>query len=432
MRLVKLKIQKFMAIDAFEADFRGGAVIVFEGRNGTGKTAHLRAIQALFAGGKAIPDVPIKHGSKKAEIVGETETLICKRTFTAKGTKLEVRPNKKGAVKLTSPQKVLDELIGMFLDPLEFDRMGADRRLVVLRELVGLDFSEEDAKHKALYDERTDVQRDIKRLDAQLGALPEPVDGDEEPQSVADLLTELKRRQQVNDDHASKRQMLAELRARAEELAGVDDEPGEIADIKSEITEMRALLDGKERLLEEAQAELTDLRAKGKPLAAEVELLEDLSTSETEAQIADAEGFAERTAQAKRWRELTAETETLDERREQLNDGMDEIDEAKAETIAATKYPIVGLEACDDGVYLDDVPWDQANASRRIIASTSIGLAVHPKLKIVCVENASLLDDDMRQTMRETVEAAGGQAFLEVVGSGAEVKVVIEGREASS
>jgi DNA repair exonuclease SbcCD ATPase subunit len=432
MKLTRLEIQNFMSIAAFEAEFGGAPVVSFEGKNGTGKTSHLKAIMALFAGGKAIPDVPIKRGAKKAQIVGETEDLICVRTFSKSGTRLEVRPSEKGAVKMNKPQQVLDKLIGMFLDPLEFDRMEKAKRLDVLRKLVGLDLSAIDKKRAGYENERRDVGRDLKKAQGALAKLPPAPTGEAPQMSVAEIMAELKKREQANDDRASKRSEFHETREKGlalrdeieERSTAIRDAELALAEAELQIEEMKA-----EQAL--AQSEIERLRAKGEGLAKEVNALVDDPVDDLKAQLADAETIALQAAEVERRAELMDEAKGYADQYEALSAKMAQIDDTRAKSISSAKYPFEGLEACDDGVYLDGVPWDQANSSRRIIASTSIGFAIHPELKIICVENASLLDADMLKAMRETAVQAGGQAFLEIVGSGDEVSVVIEGGEVS-
>lgn len=430
MKLTRLEIQNFMAITAFEADFDGAPVVVVQAKNGAGKTAFLRAIQALFAGGKAIPDVPIKRGAKKAQIIGETETLVCKRTFSKGGTKLEVRPNKKGAIKLTAPQKVLDELIGMFLDPLEFDRMARDKRLQVLRDLVGLDFTEMDQQRKTYEIERRDAGRDLKKARARLEAIPAP-SNDDPVESVSDLLAEIDRRQQVNDDHNSRRAKLDEMRGRASALAGGDDGPGIVDELHAEVKRLIDAAAEARHRCNDAAAELEKLRAEGTGLATAVGALVDEDVDEARARLSEAESIAAAAAKQGEREMLADEAAQLEAAYEGLTAKMEQVDQVKADALSDAKYPIEGLEACEDGVYLAGVPWEQGSSRDRIMASAAIGFALHPELKIVCVENASLLDAESLAAMRRLAAEKDGQAFLEIVGGGDEVAVVFESGEVS-
>ncbi|HDL48452.1 MAG TPA: hypothetical protein ENH33_00615 [Actinobacteria bacterium] len=428
MRLTRLEIQNFMAITSFECDFGEGAVIEFTGKNGTGKTAHLKAIQALFAGGRAIPDIPIKHGAKKAVIIGETEALVCTRIFTAKGTTLTVRPNEAGSEKIRSPQAVLDELIGQFLDPLEFDRMEKSKRDLTLAELAKLDFSKLDEQRSGWEKERRDAGRDLKKARARIEALPEPEpeeDGDTD--TVADLLVEIDRREQLNEDHGSKRSLLKDKRDRAGDLAD-----GGIKSLEEIAQRMQDDADAAKDSAEAAAVELETLREAGVVLAAEVAAMIDLDVAEVRAKLSQAGERATAAARQEERQRLVEEANQLDKTYQILTAKMDGVDSVKARSLEKATYPIDGLKLQDGETYLDGVPWEQCNASRRIIASTSIGFAIHPQLKIVCVENASLLDETMMQEMRETAEKAGGQAFIEIVGKGDKVSVKIRSAEDES
>ena len=425
MRLTNLKINDFMAITALDVDLDGAPVVAFEGKNGTGKTSALRAIMALFAGGRSIPDVPIRKGAKKAVIIGETETLRCTRTFSKSGTKLEVRPTEAGAVKMSKPQAVLDALIGMFLDPLEFDRMAADRRLRVLRELAGIDLSGLEAQRADIEAERRDVGRDQRKAEGALAKLPPLAAGDGDEMTVAEILSEITARERRNDDRNSQRSRLADLREEASNLIEQRTRvSNRVDELETELREAREEIDRLTPAIEE-------MRAEGKLLAATVEgLPPDESVDDLRAQLTDAEAAATRAADAARRSELELEAKGHASLYSDLTDRLADIDAAKAKAVSEASYPIEGLEALDDGVYLDGVPWDQCNSSRRIVASASIGFALHPELKIVCVENASLLDQDARRLLHETAAACGGQAFLEIVSSGDGVAVVIEGEDA--
>jgi DNA repair exonuclease SbcCD ATPase subunit len=422
MKLTRLKIQNFLGVEASDEDFDGAPVVAFRGRNGSGKTSRLAAIQALFTGGKSVPEIPIKRGAKKAMLVGETDTLICTRTFTKSGTKLEVRPKAEGAVKMTRPQQVLDELIGPFLDPMAFDAMDAKKRASTLRQLVGLDLSRLDETRSRYEQERRDVGRDLKRAKGALEKLgPEP-EGDADGMTVAEILTEIQAREQRNDDRNSQRAKLADMKARGQALIG------ERKTREERIRALEAELGELSKRQADSWSDLERLRVDGQKLAAEVDALPpDEPIDDLKAKLEDAEKVAAAAAQSERRSELGDEVDGLQSQYDTFTSKIGELDQTRTDAIAGAQYPVEGLEARDDGVYLDGVPWDQANASRRIVASTAMGFALHPELKIICVQNASLLDDQSLHEMRRVAMECGGQAFLEIVGDNEDVVVVIDG-----
>ena len=73
-RIVQLKINDFMAIEALEIPFGDDPVTRPCGPNAIGKSSVLRAIEFLFRGGKSAPEKPIRAGADAAEIVAELST----------------------------------------------------------------------------------------------------------------------------------------------------------------------------------------------------------------------------------------------------------------------------------------------------------------------------------------------------------------------
>ena len=152
MKIIKLKAENVKRLEAVTITPDGNLVVI-GGRNAQGKTSVLDSITYALAGALSHPDRPIRDGEDKAKIVCELDDLIVTRTFTPKGGSLIVS-NKEGA-KYASPQAMLDELTGkLTFDPLAFSRMPPKEQVNTLKSLVGLDFSELDAKRQALYDER--------------------------------------------------------------------------------------------------------------------------------------------------------------------------------------------------------------------------------------------------------------------------------------
>lgn len=425
-RLVALKVKNFMRVEAFDAVFDGKALTLLCADNAKGKTSILTAIDVGLRGArsKQMPDDPVHDGAKKAEIELDLGTLIAKRTVRAGKMELDVRPKKDGAVKLPSPQAVLDELIGQFLDPLEFDRLDREKRLRVLRDLAGLDFAGTDAAIADYRARRTEIGRDVRRLAGALAELPEPVDDEAGPQSVTDLLAELKRRRDHNDDVASKRSLLADKRGAAQRLMGeIEAKADRIADLRRELAET-------ERDHGDMVARLEVMRADGKTLASEVEQLCEEPTAEIETQIADAEAFAQRAADARRWREIRAERDTAEAEQDRLTAKIKQAEDTRARAIAEASYPIDGLEARDDGVYLHGKPWEQASSAERLSASTAIGFALHPRLKAILIRDGNRLGKKAREQLYADAERLGGQIVMEIVSDDEEIVVrFVEGGE---
>lgn len=78
------------------------------------------------------------------------------------------------------------------------------------------------------------------------------------------------------------------------------------------------------------------------------------------------------------------------------------------------------------------VPFVQASAAERLKVSVAMAMALNPELRVICIRDASLLDDDSKRALMALAEEHDYQIWYEVVGDGGEVGVVIEDGEVQS
>ena len=137
-----------------------GNLVVVAGPNEAGKSSLIGAVDAAFRGADAAPDLPIRVGADKAEVIVETGTgadaprLRVRRVFTAAGARLEVSEIRPDGAMATfkSPQKMLDALYeSLAFDPMAFFELAPAAQAEELSRIVGLDVSDLDAEHKRVY-----------------------------------------------------------------------------------------------------------------------------------------------------------------------------------------------------------------------------------------------------------------------------------------
>lgn len=394
MKIIKLTVEGFKRISAVEIE-PDGSLVVISGKNGAGKSSILDAIEVALGGKRRFPPDPIKHGETRFRIVLETEDLIVKRVSTPKGSQFDVK--RKDGSKVSSPQQMLDALFSpISFDPLEFSRMKPAEQSAMLRELVGLNFYEEDKKRKEAYEKRTEVSREIKRLQGALEKLPHPPPKTPDNEvSVADLAAEFDRRRQVNTSNAEKREQLDRLRYTAKTC-------------KQTIKELEARV---VVALEEFKA----TSEKGRALSTEVKGLVDENLDEVSDQIKNVEKVNAAVRRKQERNQMQAELDKQTDESERLTDYMAQIDEVKADAAAKASYPIEGLAVTDECVTLDGVPLEQASQAQQLRTSVAVGFALNPEFKVLLVREGSLLDEDNLKIMHDMTEKADGQIFLERV-----------------
>jgi DNA repair exonuclease SbcCD ATPase subunit len=367
-----------------------GSLVVVGGRNGQGKTSLLDSIAMALGGKDLMSSEPLRRGEKKGEVeIKLNDGTVIRRTFTPGGGGALIVSNKDGA-RYGSPQKMLDGLVGkLSFDPLAFSRMDTKAQAQTLRDLVGIDFAALDGQRKALYDQRTDVAREVKRIDGVLATMQAvSSDAPTEGATIAELAAELETRRAQNATLRDATQKLEELRMRAVVL-------------KQEIT------DGEDNLFA-LREQLDNITASGKNQAAKVANLPPADEAEVVERIKNIEAFNAAARAALDRRCLAAESESLRDKVDEMTAAINIIDETKREKLAETKMPIEGLAFNDEGVTLAGLPLAQASSAEQLRASVAIGLAMHPKLRVLLVRDGSLLDEQS------------------LVGKGAECSVIIE------
>ena len=225
-----------------------GDLVLLSGKNDAGKSSVLDAIWAALGGKGACPDKPIREGAEKGEVRLELDNgLVVERTFTANDSYLRVTADN-GRQRFTKPQDMLDALIGKIaFDPLAFARKKPKEQVAELLNVVdvGVDLETHERERQALYDARADANREVKRLDGALAGQKRHDDAPAELVAAADVAAELAAAEKSN---AEQERALA----RIEEIDA----------------EVSALIDEKQRLVDVARRERTDVDALKARLAA--------------------------------------------------------------------------------------------------------------------------------------------------------------------
>ena len=392
-----------------------GNLVVLSGRNGAGKSSVLDAIAMALGGREQIPAEPIRRGADRAEVVVDLGELIVRRTFTPSGGGTLVVSNRDGA-RFQSPQTMLDALVGrLTFDPLAFSREDPRRQAEILRDLIGLDFTGIDGKRRALYDERTETNRRAARLRGQADGLPHHPDAPADPVSVAELTEQL---QQANAEN----QRLEKVRTAARQAAiRVESRERITQHTRDEIAKLQRVLEQQEHDLavEKAEAE--------KAAAAAAAAGPDIDTAPVLTQLRGAEDLNRKVRENHRRLEVAAECALAEARSGELSDAIEALDQQKADAIAGAAMPVPGLGFAADGVVtLNGLPLEQASAAERLRVSVAIGLAMNPRLRVLLIRDASLLDHDSLRMVADMAREAGAQLWVERVEVDSATSIVIE------
>lgn len=406
LHIVELRVENLKRLRAVTIT-PDGDLVVLSGANGQGKTSVLDAISMALGGGSQIPTEPIRRGADRAEVVVDLGELVVRRTFTAAGGGQLVVQNREGA-RFQSPQTMLDALVGrLTFDPLAFSREKPARQAEILRELVGLDLAPLDAKRAELYAERTAVNKRAVSLRARFEAMPKHESAPAEPVDVGELAAELQRANQHNE------KVGATCRAAIASAADCAAQRRRVETLREQLATAEQVL--AERVAADARLQAAMREAK------------EVDTTALLEQIRGAES-TNRLVRENHQRQAAAAEHAVAERQSaELTEQIEAVDQQKASAIAAAPMPVPGLGFGADGVVtLNGLPLEQASAAERLRVSVAIGLAMNPRLRVLLIRDASLLDRESMRLVADMARAAGAQLWLERVEVDDQTTVLIQ------
>ena len=404
MKIIEFRAERFKRLSAVEITPEGNTVII-SGRNGQGKSSVLDAIWLALGGGNAVKDsattVPIKDGETNAVVRLDLGDIIVTRKWTANGSTLTVE----GADgrKYNSPQTLLDTLVGAIsFDPLSFSKMSAAEQRMQLLSLTNLPIDPDklDADRRELYDKRTIVNRDIKVLQAELSGTPYTEGVGDEEASISDIAKRISVEQEQLNKIQSFRRCLDEDREKAESLrAEIAQKTKELYELVEKITKAEALSSA----------------------------FVEPNIEKTQADLENAEQRNRLVRQNKKHNELKLKAKAKTAESDALTQQIEAIDKTKKDAFLNAKFPVPGLSVDDDGVLYNGIPFRQCSSAEQLKICVAIASALNPKIRVIRVADASLLDSESLNAIATIADEQDIQIWLERVTDGKEkVGVVIE------
>ncbi len=176
MRVIKLSVSNLLKLKAVEIT-PAKHLVTLAGPNMAGKSSVLNAIWFALAGASSFPSSPVRQGEEEARIRLDLGEIVVTRRIKANGQTSLVVEAQNGA-RFPSPQAMLSSLLsGLTFDPLAFTRMAPKAQLETLKKLVKLDVDVDalDGANARDYEKRTEANREVTRLKAQLASLVIPL-----------------------------------------------------------------------------------------------------------------------------------------------------------------------------------------------------------------------------------------------------------------
>jgi DNA repair exonuclease SbcCD ATPase subunit len=419
MQVLKYEAHNVLGVKDIKFDLAGRHLFLVGGANGQGKSSALTALIMALAGKSGMSDYPeiaLRKGEKRGkvtiELTGDDE-LMESKSITVE---LSLRQKPSGAIveefrvldsageEAPEPRKLLQRLFTLrAFDPLAFERMKPKEKATLVQEMLGLDLSKFDKEYKEVFEERTVLGREGKKLAAQLEAAGKRHEGVEEVK-VVELMTELEKLQGENKSRAEMEKLVKELREHQVILTAEADElVDKIAALQKKLEETKSKIAAEEKAEADASKRLEKLPDRAEDIAAVKE------------KIAKADETNQKVRANQELDKLEVEVKKSRGDYQKLTDRLKDIQEERAEAVASAEWPIEGMELNEDGLLMNGLPFEQASTSQRIMASVAVGMALNPKLRLLVCQHGSDLDNETLDALDAIVKAGDFQCLVEIV-----------------
>lgn len=372
-----LEVKNFEGVRHIRIEPEGRNLVVIAGANGAGKSSFINGITEICdPGGTRLIPKPIHDGETRAEVELVTDEFRAVRTWTKDDAGTLAVYALDGAKYGSGKEFMLAALGGTPFDPSQFVGLSAAEQRAALLDRVELPFNlaEIDARAKAVFDGRTDANREVKRLEAVRGGLSTPAPG-----------TPL--------EEVSAAGLLAEAEAAREHNAALDQKFSDVAAAQTRYEDAEANVARLTVELEVAKLLAVDRRKNHDMLLAEYrEGPERIDV----AAITEKLGAVEATNAAVRAGRAVAlvdeELATAIAKAENLNDELAKIEATKHAGLAAAKFPVDGLGFNDDGITFKGVPFKQVNTAMQRVIALDLATIGQPDLRLIVMKDGDVLD----------------------------------------
>lgn len=374
--ITSISVSNFKGVKHITINPDGKNLVVIAGANGAGKSSLIDAITEIFdPSGTRLTPKPIRDGEKKASAEITTTKARIVRTWTKDDAGTLSAFALDGAKYPSGKAFVLEATGGALFDPSEFVGLTDKEQRAQLLEKVTLpfDLAAIDAAARAAYDERTEVNREVKRLTGLIASLTPP---------AADLPgTELSAAKLL-DEHEAARTHNATLQ-RAAEMVAQHEREIESIDREVEAAEKRIadLYHARETAISLRQDAMTDATA-----------AEPIDLDVITARLNDVESINAEVRDAKRYNATAAELLAATGESSALTAKLEAIEDTKRDGLKKAEFPVEGMSIDDTGITVKNVPFKQLNSGLQDVIALDLATTDRPELRLVIMKNGDRLD----------------------------------------
>ena len=417
LRIVSLIAENVKKLTAVEIR-PDGRMVKITGGNAQGKSSILDCIWLACDRASNPQEQPIRRGQQQARIRVDLGEIIVERKFNDKGGSLTVESAEGASFK--SPQTMLDQFFGsLSFDPLAFTRMDPKKQVVALRDIaqVEVDIDVLEGRIASDFQKRTEVNRDAKARRSAADAIMFPKDLPAEPVDEKALLDQI---QSAGEHNA---QIETRKTRRTEAQADANTKKQRAIAKRDRAADLRAQAD---QLDKEASALLDEAATLEKKIDDAPPLPEPIDVTALRARLDEAQSTNKQIGLRERRSVIEADAVELERQAAALTDAIEAKRKQMADAIAAAKMPVQGLGFENGAVTYNGIPFNQASAAEQLTVSFAIAKSANPKLRVILIKDASLLDEKSLERLAEMAKDGDYQIWLEKVDSSGKIGFYIE------
>lgn len=404
MKINKLEIENVKRVKAVKLEPTANGLTIIGGDNNQGKTSVLDSIAWALGGDRYRPSGAQREGSA----IPPTLHIVMSNGLVVE------RKGKNSDLKVTDPtgkkggQQLLNEFVEQLaIDLPKFMESSSQDKARTLLQIIGVGdrLAELERKEKELYDQRLAIGR-IADQKAKF-AKEQPYYPDA-PKDIVSPMELIRQQQEIlarNGENQRKRDKADRFRQ-------------SVAFMQREVESLQKQLAKKKEELAEAEASLNVAVMDAKDL-------QDESTAELEASIADIDEV-NRKVRANLDKDK-AEEDAL-EYRNQYNGLTAEIGQArkdKIDLLQSAELPLPGLSVDEGELVYNGQKWDCMSGSDRLKVATAIVRKLNPKCGFVLIDKLEQFDLNTLNEFGQWLEDEGLQVIATRVSTGDECSIVI-------
>lgn len=405
IKINQLEIENTKRVKAVKLEPSAVGLTVIGGRNGQGKTSILDSIAWCLGGDRFRPSQPQREGSVvpphlKIEL---SNGLIVERKGDNGSLKvIDPNGNKAG-------QQLLNEFVEQFaLNLPKFMQQTNKEKAETLLKIIGVGdrLYQLETEEQQLYNQRHAIGQIADQKAKYAKEMPLYTGVPKEPVSASELIRQQQEILARNGENQRKRQFADKLKT-------------DYVALDNQINVYREKL---EELLKKQEQLSEDLRV----ATESAESLQDESTAELEANIADIEKINIKVRANLDREKAEIDAEEYKKQYDSLTEQITTVREAKTDLLKGADLPLDGLSVENGELTYNGFKWDSMSGSEQLKVATAIVRKLNPNCGFVLLDKLEQMDIETLSEFGKWLEQEGLQVIGTRVSTGDECSIIIE------